>query len=89
VKLVNINDKTKIFKAAKNLKAHNEDLKKHRPNHPYVYVSEHLPAIFQEQKKSLWELFKAARRDKLNTMWKVVDGKYCLFINGVKTEPTM
>jgi len=38
-----------------------------------IYVNEHLPRIFQEQRKKLIELFKQARSQQKSISWKIVD----------------
>ena len=50
VKLLTMNDKNLIFKKLKNLKAYNIEKMQGRDFNSYVYVSEHLPVTFQQQK---------------------------------------
>ena len=51
-----------------------------------IYISEHLPKPYNEQKKKLLPLFKHASTKKQKTTWGVSDGNYCLFIDGVKAK---
>ena len=48
-------------------------------NLPYVYVSDHLPKICQQQKRNLPQ-FKEARKNRRKTSWKIIDGDYSLLI---------
>jgi len=58
-----MSDKNLIFKNAKNLKDYNKKLKQNHEFSPYVYVSEHLPAKFQCQRKLLLDEYKRARKN--------------------------
>ena len=84
VKLINTQDKNRIFNSAKNLKTYNEMRRSYDEYFPYVYVTEHLPAKFQKQRKLLLNEFKEAKRNKQSAYWRAVDGNYCLFVEGVK-----
>ena len=75
----------KILSACKSLKIFN-DIRKVENIQP-VYVTEHLPKLFQEQKKSLLSLFKEAKIKKLKTAWRIVNGSYCLYVENVKVSP--
>ena len=79
VKLINTQDKNRIFRLAKNLKTYNETRRSCNEYSPYVYVTEHLPAKFQEKKLLLPE-FKEAKRNKQSVYWRAIDGNYCLFV---------
>ena len=86
VKLLTVSDKQSIFNSVKHLKHYNAKLKTEDRSQPYIYVSDHLPAKFQEQRKKLLPAYKNAKRLKHKTVWKAVDGEYCLFIHGTKIE---
>ena len=83
VKLINNQDKNRIFRSAKNLKTFNETRRSCNEYSPYVYVTEHLPAKFQEQRKLLMSEFKEAKRNNQSAYWRAFDGSYCLFVDGV------
>ena len=46
-----------------------------------TYITDHLPAKFQEQRKLLLPYYKEAKKNKKKTMWKALDGSYTLFID--------
>ena len=75
-----MNDKNVIFKNAKNLKEYNNQLKEKFSN-PTVYITEHLPHKFQQQRKLLLPKFKEAKKKKQKTVWKALDGNHTLFID--------
>ena len=52
-----------------------------------MYVTEHLPKLFQEQKKSLLSQFTEAKMKKLTTAWRIVNGSYCIFVENEKNSP--
>ena len=54
----------------------------------YVYVTDHLSKAFLMQKRSLMPEFKAATQAKQNTNWKIQNGRYNLFVNDAKVEPS-
>ena len=83
-KLINTQDKNRIFSPAKNLKIYNKTRRSYDEYSPYVYVTEHLPANFQKQRKLLLPEFKEAKRNKLSAYWRAINGNYCLFVDGVK-----
>lgn len=85
VKLSNIADKSAIFKALKNLKAYNDERVSRRA--PVVCVTEHLPAEYQQQRKSLMPIFNQARKEKRKTSWRIVQGEYSLFVDNYKICP--
>ena len=78
-------EKHEILEALRNLRSYNEDRKAR--DAPLVYVTEHLPVTFQEQRKSLMPIFKQAKKDKSKTAWRVVKGEYCLFVDNEKISP--
>ena len=86
VKLTSTQDKNRIFSSAKNLKTYNETRRSYDEHSPYVYVTEHLPAKFQQQRKLLLPDFKEAKRKKQPTYWRAIDGNYCLFVDGDKID---
>jgi len=56
-------DKNIIFNKVKNLKTYNNELKCNDKQHPNVYITEHLPLKFQQQRKRLLNAFKEAREN--------------------------
>jgi len=52
-----------------------------------VFVTDHLPKELQKQKREIIPLFKAARKNKQKTEWRLLDGEYCLFIEGIRVLP--
>jgi len=80
-----VNDRNKIFKTAKNLKTHNEHLRKCYPNHLYVCMFLNTYQQFLRTKNHVLDLSR--QPDEIN---KILRGKpleeniVCLFINGVK-----
>ena len=58
IKLTSAADKQKIFARLKNLKPYNEA--RLLTNSRSQYVTQHLPKLFQEEKKQLMPLFKFA-----------------------------
>ena len=83
-KLSNIQDKQSVLRATKHLKVYNERRSKNLKNAPSVYITDHLPKPFYLQKKSLLPLFKEAKNLGKKTNWRIMNGEYCLFIDGVK-----
>ena len=53
-----------------------------------VYVSDHLPKAFFMQKRSFMPEVKAARQAKQKSYWKIENGRYNLYVNDVKVEPS-
>ena len=86
VKLLTLEDKNLIFKSTRNLKDFNEKRKRDDKTSPPIYVTEHLPKKFQEQRKLLLPYYKEAKLKKQKTFWKALDGNYVLFVNGEKVE---
>ena len=80
VKLLTMSDKNEIFKNAKNLKDYNNQLKEDNYNNPTVYITEHLPHKFQQQRKLLLPQFKEAKKKKQKAVWKALNGNYTLFM---------
>ena len=78
--------KNLIFKKLKNLKAYNIEKKQGRDFNPYVYVSEHLTVMFQQQSKLLLNEYKKTRKNKKTATWKTVDSNYSLFVNGKQSQ---
>ena len=74
-----MNDKNVIFKNAKSLKEYNNHLKEENSTNPTVYITEHLPHKFQQQRKLLLPQFKEAKKKKQKAVWKALDGNYTLF----------
>ena len=86
VKLLTMQDKTLIFNSAKHLKAYNSKRISEDATSPHIFITEHLPKKFQEQRKRLLPVFKDAKRRQQKTYWKAVNGNYVLFVNGKKVE---
>ena len=74
VKLDSAFSKRNIFKSLKHLKEYNKDSEKN------VFVTEHLPKPFYEKKKRLLLYFEQARSEHKKSMWRVVDGEYCFYV---------
>ena len=93
VKLTSAMDKSKIFRLTKHLKEYNDSnceassSSGSQSTERTVYITDHLPRIFYLQKQQLMKDFKAARKADLKTMWKVEDGSYNLYVDGVKVNP--
>ena len=99
IKLANAMDKQTIMANLKHLKPYNEALKRfdHEARTNYktetmkpkkVFVAEHLPQKFYEQKMNLMSKFKEAREAADRTRWGVSNGSYCLFKNDNKVDPS-
>ena len=86
IKLQSVDDKHWLFSRLKYLKEYNAAKKKENTEAKPIYISEHLPKPYYEQKKKLLPLFKKAKEKKQKTTWAVSDGDYCLFIDGVKAK---
>ena len=84
IKLTNEADKRKIFGNLKNLKSYNESRKALNLNP--VFVTEHLPKKFQQERKLLLPKFKEARRMNRKTVWRAEKGHYVLYIDGIKVQ---
>ena len=86
IKLHSVNDKHWLFSPLKYLKEYNAAKKKENTEAKPIYISEHLPKPYYEQKKKLLLLFKKAREKKQKITWGLSDGDYCLFMDGVKAK---
>ena len=64
VKLLTIHNKNLIFKSAKNLGQYNAMRKESGSTNLNTYITNHLPAKFQEQQKLLLPYYKELRRIK-------------------------
>ena len=51
-----------------------------------TYITDHLLAKFQEQRKLLLSHYKEAKNNKKKTMWKALDGNYTLFIDNKQVD---
>ena len=86
VKLGSVFDKNLIFSSCKHLKTYNQVRLAETEEAGTVatikpaFITDHLPQAFQKQKKALLPQFKKAREEKKKTSWKIMNGKYCLFI---------
>jgi len=54
-----------------------------------VFITEHLPKLFFDQKMALHDRFKQARKQKKKTSWRIINSQYCLFIDNEKIEPPL
>ena len=66
-----MNNKNVIFKNAKHLKNFNRERQLENESNPYVYVTEHLPLKFQQQKKQLMPLFIEASKKRQKATWNL------------------
>ena len=79
-------DKSRIFQSAKHLKTYNEKLKKEDNKTPYAYICDHLPIKFQQQQKNFLSFYKKAEEKNQQTIWKAVNGEYCLYVDDQKVK---
>ena len=94
VKLTCAMDKSKIFRSAKNLKDYNtnrassssDDDNLTRPKNLPAYITDHLPKEFLAQKRARIPKFLAAKRTGSKTSWRIEDGCYNLYVDGIKAE---
>ena len=86
VKLLTIHNKNLIFKSAKNLKQYNAMRKESGSTNLNTYITDHLPAKFQEQRKLLLPHNKETKKNKKKTMWKALDGNCTLFIDNKQVD---
>ena len=84
VKLSNAMDKAQIFSNLNRLKTFNETRKKEGKG--TVYVTEHLPKQFIQQKKLLLPVFKRAKANKKKTSWRVENGEYAFYVHNKKVQ---
>ena len=68
-----MNDKQQIFQHVKNLKAYNAERQLKKKESLYIYINEHLPKKFQEQRKLLLPAYKDAKKNKKKVMWKTMN----------------
>ena len=89
IKVATMLDKARITGSLRKLKAYNENRITKSPNEnlPYVYVSDHLPKICQQQKRNLLPQFKEARKNRQKTSRKIINGDYSLLINDKIVTP--
>ena len=57
VKLLTMQDKTLIFNSAKHLKTYNSERISEDATSPHIFITEHLPKKFQEQRKRRLPVF--------------------------------
>ena len=86
-KLDSVLDKSIIFNNLKRLKSYNDQRKMDKKS--TVYVTEHLPKAFLEQKKLLMPYFKKARMNKQKTFWQAENGKYVLYVDNEKISSSI
>ena len=84
IKLTNAADKHEIFAHLRNLKSHNAARKV--LNYKVQYVTQHLPKLFQEERKQLMLFLKSARLQKKTTQWRAEQGHYVLYMNNKKVN---
>ena len=59
-------------------------------NHSMIYITDHLPKLFQEERKLLMPYFKKAKSLKKKTIWRAENGHYYLYVDNVKVDiPTI
>ena len=87
IKFQNVMDKEKVTKSLTNLKLYSQQRKPAGNKVPYVYVTDHLSKVFELQKMMLLPQFKLARKQNKKTYWRIVDAKYCLFVEGKMITP--
>ena len=46
-----------------------------------VYIAEHLPEEFHEQRKRLLSRFKEAKKSGQKTKWALTNGSYCSYVD--------
>ena len=51
-----------------------------------TYITDNLPAKFQEQQKLLLTYYKEAKKNKKKTIWKALDGNYTLFMDNKRLD---
>ena len=83
VKLTNAMDKRLIFRSLKYLR-YNET--RRSLNLDSVYISEHLPKQFQNERKTLLPMHKEAKKCTKKSYWKAENGHYCLYVDANKIE---
>ena len=81
IKMATNMDKQKIYSSLKNLKNYNTARSSNANDSSPVFVTDHLPKLFQNQKKALIPHFKEARSQNKKTYWKAENGQYHLYIN--------
>ena len=84
VKLTNAMDKRLIFRSLKYLRRYNET--RRSLSLDSVYISEHLPKQFQDERKTLFPMYKKAKKCNKKIYWKAENGHYCLYVDGNKIE---
>ena len=85
VKLTSYSDKNLIMRSLKNLRAYNEERKtKSEGTADYVYVTEHLPRVLQQQKKLLLPAYKQAKKNGRRAVWRIEKATYCLYIDNAR-----
>ena len=78
IQLTSVADKHEIFAHLRNLKSYNAARKV--LNSKVQNVTQHLPKLFQEERKQLMPFFKSARLQKKTTQWKAEQGHYVLYV---------
>ena len=83
LKFTNAADNRRIFNNVKNLKSYND--KRKEMSQGTMYITKHLPKLFQEERKLLTP-FKKARSLKQKNNWRAQNGHYCLYIDNIKVD---
>ena len=86
IKLYNYNDKHWLFSRLKFLKSYNDKRKAENCEAKPIFVIDHLPKPYYEQKKALMPKFKKARQEYKKTSWAIINGNYSLLVNGVRLK---
>ena len=68
------------------MKKYNRTRREMKHSSPYVYITDHLPRAFQEQRKNQLPSFNKARADKQKNKWQIENGEYCLYIDNEKVN---
>ena len=79
-------DKNLIFKSAKHLTSYNAERRTKDKVSPYTYTTDHLPIKFEKQRKHLLPFYKKAKQNNQKAVWKILDGKYTLFVNNKRID---
>ena len=74
-------DKDKIFKNINRLKQYNNQTKSR------LFITDHLPKLFYNQKKKLMPEHEVAKEDGHSVRWASYDGDYCLYVNEKLIRP--
>ena len=79
VKLANATTKHNIFGNLKRLKTYN--IAKKLEGKPLLFVTDHLPKNFLEQKKIVNASFYSSKKNQQKTSWRAENNEYALYVN--------